>query len=54
MKEGLNVILSNDRKKVRKQIEALEWQLTQPEDDYSRQIHEETLEQLKAHLETLS
>jgi len=52
-KEGLSVVLSNDRKKVEKQIEALEWQLTQPEDDFSRQIHQETLEQLKAHLYTL-
>lgn len=54
MKEGLNVMLSNDRKKVEKQIAALEYQLVQPEDDFSRQIHKETLEQLKKHLETLN
>ena len=51
---GLYLKLSNDRKRVKKQIAALEWELQRedlPEKD--RKIFEESLESLKAHLKKL-
>lgn len=44
---AVKVIVNNDRAKIQKQIQALEWQIKHDTDDKSRQIHKEALKQLK-------
>ena len=44
---GLKVEVPENRKKLQKSIEALEWQLTQDEREEDRAIHQEALEQMK-------
>ncbi|MCP1101968.1 hypothetical protein M2454_000761 [Aequitasia blattaphilus] len=53
MKEGLNLVVSDDRTKIEKQIAALEWQLGKGLDEKSKLIFEESLKQLKKQLRNL-
>lgn len=43
----LEVVTSTDKGKLAKQIQALEWQITQDTNDKDRQIHQKALEQLR-------
>ncbi|MDI3478626.1 MAG: hypothetical protein PWQ59_2151 [Thermoanaerobacterium sp.] len=42
----LKVVIPSNQDKIKRQIEALEWQITQDTDEKSRRIHEEVLEAL--------
>lgn len=43
----LNVVIPNNQAKIKQQIEALEYILTQDTDEKSRKIHEQALKALK-------
>ncbi|MGJ7044622.1 hypothetical protein [Thermoanaerobacterium thermosulfurigenes] len=43
----LKVVIPENREKIQRQIQALEWQLTQDTDEKSREIHQQALETLK-------
>lgn len=47
---GLKVEMSNNRNKLKRQIEALEWQLTQDTRDEDRRIHQDALDAIKKRL----
>ena len=49
----LTLKLENDMEKVKKQITCLEWQLKQDLPEKDRKIFEESLKELKEHLNTL-
>jgi hypothetical protein len=42
----LKVIIPSNQEKIKRQIEALEWQIIQDTDEKSRRIHEKALEAL--------
>lgn len=47
----LKVIIPSNQEKIKRQIEALEWQITQDTDEKSKRIHQQALEALKNALE---
>lgn len=49
----LKVVIPENQDKIKQQIEALKWQLTQDTDKKSRRIHEEALEALRNALKGL-
>lgn len=51
---GLKLKLENDIEKVKKQITCLEWQLKQDLPERDRTIFEESLKELKEHLNALN
>lgn len=45
--DKLKVVTPEDKEKILKQIEALEWQIKEDKNDKDRQIHKEALKDLK-------
>ena len=50
---GLKVEIPNDQNRLRRQIEALEWQLTQDTREEDRKIHQDALDAMKKKLITV-
>lgn len=50
MKEGLTAVIPKDKKKLKQEIEALEYLLQQECDEKSKEIYQQTLRQYKTAL----